>query len=141
MYGVLTGQEKKRHFGLIRLHLERPSPTILGDTGCTTAGSVHPYEIRKLTITEIKALASYLREFQPVGSYRAGRARIVRSAGRCSVDQALQAGFTNVGLTLIIQVRSVTLVHHREPVVRRTRLAACLPVYHGPAAVHRVPTT
>ena len=79
MYRVLTGQEKKRHFGLIRLDPERPSPTILGDTGCTTAGLVHPYEIRKLTIAEIKAFASYPEEFQLVGSYRARWARIGNS--------------------------------------------------------------
>jgi site-specific DNA-cytosine methylase len=71
MYRVLTGQEKKKDFGLIRPDPERPSPTILGDTGCTTAGLVHPYEIRKLSIAEIKALASYPEEFQFVGSYRA----------------------------------------------------------------------
>ena len=79
MYRVLMGQEKRRHFGLIRLDPERPSPTILGDTGCTTAGLVHPYEIRKLTIAEIKALASYPEEFQLVGSYRARWARIGNS--------------------------------------------------------------
>ena len=79
MYRVLTGQEKKRHFGLIRLDPERPSPTTLGDTGCTTAGLVHPYEIRNLTIAEIKALASYPEEFELVGSYRAKWARIGNS--------------------------------------------------------------
>jgi site-specific DNA-cytosine methylase len=79
MYRVLTGQEKKRHFGLIRLNPDRPSPTILGDTGCTTAGLVHPYEIRKLTIAEIKALASYPDEFQFVGSYRDRWARVGNS--------------------------------------------------------------
>jgi DNA (cytosine-5)-methyltransferase 1 len=79
MYRVLMGQEKKRHFGLIRLDPERPSPTILGDTGCTTAGLVHPYVLRKLTIDEIKALASYPEEFQFIGSYRARWARIGNS--------------------------------------------------------------
>jgi site-specific DNA-cytosine methylase len=69
MSRVLTGQEKKKHFGLIRLDPERPSPTIMSATGGTTTGLVHPYEIRKLTIAEIKALASYPEEFQFVGSY------------------------------------------------------------------------
>jgi DNA (cytosine-5)-methyltransferase 1 len=55
------------------------SPTILGDTGCTTAGLVHPYEIRKLSIAKIKALASYPEEFQFVGSYRARWARVGNS--------------------------------------------------------------
>jgi len=40
---------------------------------------VHPYEIRKLSIAEIKALASYPEEFQFVGSYRARWARIGNS--------------------------------------------------------------
>jgi DNA (cytosine-5)-methyltransferase 1 len=79
MSRVLMGQEKRRHFGLVRLDPEKPSPTILGDTGCTTAGLVHPYEIRKLSIAEIKALASYPEEFQLVGSYRARWARIGNS--------------------------------------------------------------
>ena len=52
---------------------------ILGDTGCTTAGLVHPYVLRKLTIDEIKTLASYPEEFQLVGSYRARPARIGNS--------------------------------------------------------------
>ena len=76
MYRVLTGQEKKKHFGLVRLNPEKPSPTILGDTGCTTAGLVHPYEIRKLTIAEIKALASYPPAFELMGSYRTRWARV-----------------------------------------------------------------
>jgi DNA (cytosine-5)-methyltransferase 1 len=56
----------------------KASPTIVGDTGCTTAGLVHPY-VRKLTIAEIKALASYPEEFQLIGSYRARWARIGNS--------------------------------------------------------------
>ena len=79
MYRVLTGQEKRRHFGLVRLDPERPSPTILGDTGCTTAGLVHPWEIRQLAIAEVKALASFPDGFQFVGSYRAKWARIGNS--------------------------------------------------------------
>jgi DNA (cytosine-5)-methyltransferase 1 len=57
----------------------KASPTIVGDTGCTTAGLVHPYEVRKLTIAKIKALASCPEEFQLLGSYRARRARIGNS--------------------------------------------------------------
>jgi site-specific DNA-cytosine methylase len=57
-----------------------PSPTILGNTGCTTAGKVHPCEIQKLHIAEIKALASYREEFRLVGSYRDKWARVRNSA-------------------------------------------------------------
>ena len=79
MARVLTGQEKKKHFGLIRLNPEKPSPTILSGTGGTTTGLVHPYEIRKLTIDEIKALASYPEEFQLAGTYQQKWARIGNS--------------------------------------------------------------
>jgi site-specific DNA-cytosine methylase len=75
MARVLTGQEKKKHFGLPRLNPEKPSPTILSGTGGTTTGLIHPCEIRKLTIAEIKALASYPEEFRFTGSYRERWAR------------------------------------------------------------------
>jgi site-specific DNA-cytosine methylase len=70
MYRVLTGKERKKHFGLIRLNPEKPSPTILRGTGGTTTGLIHPYGLRRLTITEIKALASFPEQFQIQGSYR-----------------------------------------------------------------------
>ncbi len=79
MARVLAGQERRKHFGLIRLDPKKPSPTILSGTGGTTTGLIHPYEIRKLTIAEIKALASYPENFQFVGSYRARWARIGNS--------------------------------------------------------------
>jgi len=79
MYRVLTGQEKKKHFGLIRLNPEKPSPTILRGTGGTTTGLIHPYDVRRLTIAEIKALASFPEPFQIQGSYSEKWARIGNS--------------------------------------------------------------
>ena len=79
MYRVLTGKERKKHFGLVRLNPEKPSPTILQGTGGTTTGLIHPYEIRRLTIPEIKALASYPDGFRIMGSYRDRWARIGNS--------------------------------------------------------------
>ena len=79
MYRVLTGQERKKHFGLIRLNPEKPSPTILRGTGGTTTALIHPYEIRRLTIPEIKALASFPEQFQIEGSYREKWARVGNS--------------------------------------------------------------
>jgi hypothetical protein len=79
MYRVLIGQTRKNHFGLIKLDPEKPSPTILSGTGGTTTGLVHPWEIRKLTIHEIKALASYPQEFRFIGSYHERWARIGNS--------------------------------------------------------------
>lgn len=79
MARVLTGQEKKKHFGLIRLNPEKPSPTILRGTGGTTTGLIHPYDVRRLTISEIKALASFSEQFQMQGNYRDKWARIGNS--------------------------------------------------------------
>ena len=42
-------------------------------------GLIHPYTLRKLTIAEIKALASYPEAFQFPGSYRDRWARIGNS--------------------------------------------------------------
>ncbi len=42
MFWVLTGQERKNHFGLVKLDPEKPSPTILSGTGGTTTGSSIP---------------------------------------------------------------------------------------------------
>jgi DNA (cytosine-5)-methyltransferase 1 len=42
-------------------------------------GLVHPYEIRKLTIAEVKALTSCPEGFEFVGNYRAKWARIGNS--------------------------------------------------------------
>jgi site-specific DNA-cytosine methylase len=79
MYRVLTGQERKKHFGLIRLNPEKPSPTILRGTGGTTTGLIHPWCLRRLTISEIKALASFPEHFQIQGRYSEKWARIGNS--------------------------------------------------------------
>jgi len=100
MYRVLTGQEKKKHFGLIRLNPEKPSPTILRGTGGTTTGLIHPYEIRRLTIDEIKALASYPEEFRLLGNYRARWARIGNSVPPLlmkAIAECLRSNFLTPG--------------------------------------------
>jgi site-specific DNA-cytosine methylase len=79
MYRVLTGKGKKKHFGLVKIDPERPCPTITKSTGGTTTGLVHPYEIRRLSIDEIKALASFPEAFRMEGSYNERWARIGNS--------------------------------------------------------------
>lgn len=79
MYRVLKGQEAHKHFGLVKLNPDRPSPTITKDAGNTTTGMVHPYEIRKLTIPEIKRLTSFPDEFQMEGNFREKWSRIGNS--------------------------------------------------------------
>jgi site-specific DNA-cytosine methylase len=79
MYRVLTGQEKKKHFGLIRLNPEKPSPTVTKSVGGSTTGLIHPWCLRRLTIAEIKALASFPEQFQIQGSYSEKWARIGNS--------------------------------------------------------------
>ena len=79
MYRVLTGQEKKKHFGLIRLNPEKPSPTVTKSVGGSTTGLIHPWCLRRLTIAEIKTLASFPEQFQIQGSYSEKWARIGNS--------------------------------------------------------------
>jgi DNA (cytosine-5)-methyltransferase 1 len=70
MHRVLTGLERRRHFGLVRLKANRPAPTIQRDAGNSTTGMVHPVQLRKLTIPEIKRLSSYPDAFRLAGTYR-----------------------------------------------------------------------
>lgn len=79
LYRILMGKEKKKHFGLVVLDPTRPAPTITKDAGRTTIGLIHPFEIRKLTIPEIKRLASFPDYFKFIGSYREKWARIGNS--------------------------------------------------------------
>ena len=79
MYRVLTGQEKSKHFGLVRVDPEKPAPTIPKSVGGSTTGIVHPWEIRRLTISEIKAIASFPEGFVLQGPFREKWARIGNS--------------------------------------------------------------
>ena len=79
MYRVLTGKERKRHFGLVKADPEKPCPTITKSIGGSTTGLVHPRELRRLTIPEIKALASFPESFALRGNYAEKWARIGNS--------------------------------------------------------------
>lgn len=79
MSRVLRGLEGHKHFGLERLTLDKPSPTIRKDAGNTTTGLCHPFEIRKLTIPEIKRLASFSDQYQMIGDFKDKWARIGNS--------------------------------------------------------------
>jgi site-specific DNA-cytosine methylase len=79
-YRVLTGQEPKKHFGLVRLNPEKPCPTIQKSSPqSSTTGLVHPYEIRHLTISEIKRMSSFPESFRLEGSFVEKWARIGNS--------------------------------------------------------------
>jgi site-specific DNA-cytosine methylase len=79
-YRVLTGQEPKRHFGLVRLDPEKPCPTIQKSSPqSSTTGLIHPYEIRHLTISEIKLMSSFSESFRLEGSFVEKWARIGNS--------------------------------------------------------------
>jgi DNA (cytosine-5)-methyltransferase 1 len=79
MYRILTGKEKHRHFSLVKLNPDKPSPTITKDAGNISTGLVHPVETRKLTIPEIKRLASYPDDYQMVGNFKQKWERIGNS--------------------------------------------------------------
>jgi DNA (cytosine-5)-methyltransferase 1 len=79
MSRVLRGLEKHKHFGLVRLNADKVSPTIVKDCGNTATGMIHPYEIRKLTIPEIKRIASFPDDFKLIGKFKDKWARIGNS--------------------------------------------------------------
>ena len=79
MHRVLSGLEAHKSEVLMRLKAGYPSPTITKDAGNTTTGMVHPYEIRKLTIPEIKRLASFPDDFEMTGGFKEKWARIGNS--------------------------------------------------------------
>jgi site-specific DNA-cytosine methylase len=79
-YRVLTGKERKKHFGLIRVDPEKPCPTIQkSQPQSSTTGLVHPYEIRHLTISEIKMMTSFPAAFRLEGSFHKKWARVGNS--------------------------------------------------------------
>jgi site-specific DNA-cytosine methylase len=79
-YQVLTWQEPKKHFGLVRLDPEKPCPTIQKSSPqSSTTGLIHPYEIRHLTIGEIKLMSSFPESFCFEGSFVEKWARIGNS--------------------------------------------------------------
>lgn len=79
-YRVLMGQERKRHFGLIRVDPEKPCPTIQKSSPeSSTTGLIHPTAVRHLTISEIKALSSFPEGFKLEGKFVDKWARIGNS--------------------------------------------------------------
>ena len=79
-YRVLTGQERKRHFGLVRLDPEKPYPTIQKSSPqSSTTGLMHSYEVRHLMISEIKLMSSFPSSFKLEGSFVDKWARIGNS--------------------------------------------------------------
>ncbi len=58
------------HFGLKRLDFSRPSGTVLKQDGSGASCSCcHPYELRRLTIRELKRVGSLPDSYQLVGKY------------------------------------------------------------------------
>jgi len=79
-YRVLTGQEPKRHFGLVRLDPEKPCPTIQKSSPqSSTNGLIHPYSVRHLTISEIKLMSSFPESLRIEGNFIEKWARIGNS--------------------------------------------------------------
>jgi len=103
-YRVLTGQEPKRHFGLVRLNPEKPCPTIQKSSPqSSTTGLVHPYEIRHLTISEIKLMSSFPESFRLEGSFLEKWARI----GNSVPPLIMKAIAENIGRKVLEYVRWV----------------------------------
>jgi DNA (cytosine-5)-methyltransferase 1 len=58
---------------------EKPAPTIPKSVGGSATGIVQPWEIRRLTISEVKAIASFPADFALSGPFREKWARIGNS--------------------------------------------------------------
>ena len=79
-YRVLTGQEPKRHFGLVRLDPEKPCSTIQKSSPqSSTTWLIYLHEVRHLTIRGIKRMSSLLESFRMEGSFVEKWARIGNS--------------------------------------------------------------
>lgn len=70
MKRVLEGKESQKHFGLVRIEWNKASNTIVKDPGNTATGMIHPSENRRLTIPEIKRIASFPDNFSMSGNYK-----------------------------------------------------------------------
>lgn len=74
------GEASAKYFQLVRPDPRRPCPTITQTAGVIgAAGVTHPYEPRKFTIPELKAICAFPQDFELLGSFpqqweRCGRA-------------------------------------------------------------------
>src|SRR6056300_159986 len=79
---VLTGMDyhdKGHHFNLKRCSLRKPSPTITAMGNYPgVAGTCHPLEDRKFTITELKRIMSLPEDFKLTGEHKQRSERIGR---------------------------------------------------------------
>jgi site-specific DNA-cytosine methylase len=79
-YRVLTGQERGKHFGLIRVDPEKPCPTIQkSQPESSTTGLIHPCEVRHLTISEVKLMSLFPAGFRIEGRFTEKWARLGNS--------------------------------------------------------------
>lgn len=74
------GEASKKYFNLVRVHPDRPSPTITGSGGLTPAAApTHPYERRKFTIAELKRICAFPDDFILTGTYEQQWERLGRA--------------------------------------------------------------
>ncbi|HLS55762.1 MAG TPA: DNA cytosine methyltransferase [Zeimonas sp.] len=74
------GEKSERYFNLVRVHPDRPSPTITQTGGePSAAGPTHPYERRKFTIGELKRICAFPDDFLLTGTYEQQWERLGRA--------------------------------------------------------------
>ena len=107
-FRVLTGQEPKRHFGLIRLDPDKRCPTMQkSQPERSTTGLIHPYEVRHLTISEIKLLSSFPPPFRIDGSFTKKWSRV----GNCVPPLLIRA----IAQQISFQLRTFSSDKASEP--------------------------
>jgi DNA (cytosine-5)-methyltransferase 1 len=89
------GGQSPKYFSLVRVHPDKPCPTVTQLAGVRgVAGVTHPYERRKFTIPELRRICGFPDNFQLQGTYaqqweRLGRAvppPMMRAVGSAVAD-------------------------------------------------------
>lgn len=77
---IKEGEAHEKRFSLVKPFLNKPCNTVVATCGNTSAGSiVHPYEKRKFSVIELKAICSFPLDFVLTGDYPRKVERLGRS--------------------------------------------------------------
>jgi DNA (cytosine-5)-methyltransferase 1 len=86
------GEQHPRRFNLVKLHPDKPSPTITATAANPGAASVvHPTQKRKLSIPELKRICSFPDDFVLTGNYSQQAERLGRSVPPVMMSQIARA--------------------------------------------------
>lgn len=74
------GQQSEKYFNLLKVHPDKPVPTICASHGGANVASVtHPFEKRKFSIAELKRICGFPDDFVLTGTYKQQWERLGRA--------------------------------------------------------------